>query len=157
VIGALVGRADRLGRRLAGEPSRQVLCHGDLHTWNVLVDADRRLWIVDWDEAVLAPRERDLMFVVGGIGLGLVQPDDTDSFLQGYGQTSIDPRRLAYYRAAWAVQDIAEYGEEVLLAPALGEATRRAALEGFIDLFAPGNIVELATRPTSEHRRRGRT
>ena len=146
VIGALVDRADRLSRRLALEPSRQVLCHGDLHTWNVLVDADRRLWIVDWDEAVLAPRERDLMFVVGGIGHGLVQPGDTDSFLEGYGETSIDPRRLAYYRAAWAVQDIAAYGEQVLLAPDLGEVTRRAALEGFMDLFAPGNIVELAGR-----------
>ena len=29
-------------------------------------------------------------------------------------------------------------------APGLGEATRRAAVEGFMDLFAPGNIVDLA-------------
>ena len=146
LIDALVDRADRLGRELAGEPFRPVLCHGDLHTWNVLVDADQHLWIVDWDEAVLAPRERDLFFVVGGIGHGLVRPRDTDSFLQGYGETGIDPRRLAYYRTAWAVQDIAAYGEEVLLAPALGEATRRAAVNGFMDLFEPGNIVDLAGR-----------
>jgi aminoglycoside 2'-N-acetyltransferase I len=39
---------------------------------------------------------------------------------------------LAYYRCAWAVQDIAAYGEQVLLAPALGEETRRAAVEGFM-------------------------
>ena len=111
-------RADRLGRQLAGEPFPRVLCHGDLHAWNVLVDADRHLWIVDWDEAVLAPRERDLFFVVGGgIGHGLVRPRDTDSFLRGYGEAGIDPRLLAYYRAAWAVQDIAAYGEEVLLCP----------------------------------------
>jgi len=32
----------------------------------------------------------------------------------------------------------------VLLLPALGEAARRDALHGFIDLFEPGNIVELA-------------
>jgi spectinomycin phosphotransferase len=143
VIDALVDRADRQGRRLTGEGFRQVLCHGDLHTWNVLVDADRHLWIVDWDEAVLAPRERDLFFVVGGIGHGLVGQHDTERFLQGYG---IDPRLLAYYRTAWAVQDIAAYGEEVLLTPALGQETRRAALEGFIDLFEPGNIVDLANR-----------
>jgi hypothetical protein len=30
--------------------------------------------------------------------------------------------------------------------PALGQETRRAALEGFIDLFEPGNIVDLANR-----------
>jgi len=146
LIDALVGRADRLGRQLAPQGLRQVLCHGDLHAWNVLVDSDNHLWIVDWDEAVLAPRERDLMFVVGGIGHGLVRPHDTERFLQGYGETGIDPRLLAYYRTAWAVQDIAAYGEEVLLTPALGQGTRRAALEGLMDLFEPGNIVDLANR-----------
>ncbi len=147
VIDALVERADRLGRRLAGESFPLVLCHADLHTWNVLVAADQRIWIVDWDEAVLAPRERDLFFVVGGgIGHGLVRPDDTDRFFQGYGRVDVDPRLLAYYRCAWAVQDIAAYGEQVLLVPGLGEEARRAELEGFKDLFAPGNIVGYAAR-----------
>jgi len=146
LIDTLVDRADRLGRQLAPKGLRQVLCHGDLHAWNVLVDSDNHLWIVDWDEAVLAPRERDLMFVVGGIGHGLVRPHDTERFLQGYGETGIDPRLLAYYRTAWAVQDIAAYGEEVLLTPAVGQGTRRAALEGLMDLFEPGNIVDLANR-----------
>ena len=157
LIDALVDRADRLGRQLAGEPFPWVLCHGDLHAWNVLVDADRHLWIVDWDEAVLAPG-------AGPVLRGRrrhrprpgVQAADTDSFLRGYGGAGIDPRLLAYYRAAWAVQDVAAYGEEVLCAPALGEATRRAALEGFMDLFAPGNIADLAGRGPGEEDRSGR-
>jgi len=145
VIGALVRQADALGQHLARSSFPQVLCHADLHTWNVLVDADGQLWLVDWDEAVLAPKERDLMFVVGGgIGHKLVRPGDTDCFFQGYGQATVDPRLLAYYRCAWAVQDIAAYGEQVLLAPGLGEVTRRAAVEGLVDLFAPGNIIDLA-------------
>ena len=145
VIGALADRADRLGGELAADPAPQVLCHADLHTWNVLVEDTGRLWIADWDEAVLAPRERDLMFVVGdGIGHGLVGPSREASFLEGYGQVTADPALLAYYRCAWAVQDIAAYGEQALLSPTAGEATRRAAVEGFEDLFAPGNIVDLA-------------
>jgi spectinomycin phosphotransferase len=147
VIAALVERADRLGRELAGQPYRPVLCHADLHTWNVLVDADGQPWMVDWDEAILAPAERDLMFVVGGIGHGLVRPADTDRFFQGYGPASLDPRRLAYYRCAWAVQDIAAYAEQALLAPEADQASRRAAVAGFVDLFAPGNIVALAQSP----------
>jgi spectinomycin phosphotransferase len=147
VIDELIQRADALGRQLARGSSPQVLCHADLHTWNVLVDTDRRLWLVDWDEAILAPRERDLMFVVGGIARDLVRPGETDRFFEGYGQASVDPRLLAYYRCAWAVQDIAAYAEQVLLAPGLGEATRRAAVAGFMDLFAPGNIVDLARAP----------
>jgi spectinomycin phosphotransferase len=144
VIGALVRRADALGRQLARASFPQVLCHADLHTWNVLVDTDGQPWILDWDEAILAPKERDLMFVVGGIGHGLVHAGDTDDFFKGYGQARIDPGLLAYYRCAWAVQDIAAYGEQALMAPGLGAASRRAAVEGFMDLFAPGNIIDLA-------------
>jgi spectinomycin phosphotransferase len=151
VIDELVERADRLGRDLARRAFPQVLCHADLHTWNVLVDADEQPWIVDWDEAILAPRERDLMFVVGGIGHGLVRPGDTDQFFQGYGRVRVDPRLLAYYRVAWAVQDVAAYGEQALMLPAVGEATRRAAVDGFVDLFEPGNIVDLALGG-SQHR-----
>jgi spectinomycin phosphotransferase len=143
-IDTLVEQADRLGHDAGRAPSRQVLSHGDLHTWNVLVDSDRRLWIVDWDEAALAPRERDLFFVVGGIRQGLVGPEETDSFLRGYGQTAIDPLLVSYYRTAWAVQDIAAYGEQALLAPDVGEASRRDAVAGFRSLFAPGSIVDLA-------------
>jgi spectinomycin phosphotransferase len=109
-----------------------------------IVDSGQRLWIADWDDAILAPRERDLMFVIRGIIHGLVKPGDTDSFLQGYGQTTIDQGLLAYYRYAWAVQDIAACAEEILLLPARGEDTRRAALDSFRSLFEPGNIVDLA-------------
>lgn len=154
VIGALVERADRQGRWLAGAGFPKGLCHGDLHTWNVLVDSDQQLWIVDWDEAVVAPRERDLMFVVGGIGAGLVSPDDTRAFFQGYGRARVDPVLLAYYRCAWAVQDIAAYAEEAVLSPGLGSMSRRAALEGFVSLFEPGNIVGLASPAVSQARRR---
>lgn len=144
VIHALVEQTDALGRQLASWSFPQVLCHADLHTWNLLVDAEQMLWIVDWDEAILAPKERDLMFVVGGIGHGLVRLRDTECFFQGYGETTIDRRLLAYYRAAWAVQDIAAYGEEALMMPTLGEETRRAAVDGFMDLFGPGNIIDVA-------------
>jgi hypothetical protein len=88
------------------------------------------------------------MFVVGGIGHGLVGPADTERFFQGYGSTSVDPDLLAYYRPAWAAQDVAAYGEQALLTRKAGEATRRAAVAGFKDLFAPGNIVDLALGPT---------
>jgi spectinomycin phosphotransferase len=145
LVRRLFAQADALGRAQAARSLPRVLCHADLHPWNVLVD-DGHLWIVDWDEATLAPRDRDLMFVVGGgIGHGLVGPADTDAFFQGYGPASPDPELLAYYRVAWAVRDVAEYGHQALVAEGLGEASRRDAVDGFLDLFAPGNIVDLAS------------
>ncbi len=143
-IPTLVDRADALGRQLRQTSAPLVLCHADMHTWNVLLDTAQQLWLVDWDETILALKERDLMFVVGGIGGDRVGPHETACFLRGYGDTAIDPRALVYYRYAWAVQDMASYGERVFFLPDLGEETRRDAMHGFMDLFEPGNIVALA-------------
>ncbi len=143
-IRTLLRRAEDLGRRLAQAAPAFVLCHADIHTNNVLLDAGGQVWIVDWDETVLAPRERDLMFVVGGIIGGLVGPREEELFFQGYGAPTVDPLALAYYRYAWAVGDIGAWAEEVFFRPDLGPVTKRAAVEGFMSLFLPGNIVALA-------------
>lgn len=143
-IQSLVGRADELGRQLRQASAPLVLCHADMHTWNVLVDTAGQFRLVDWDETILALKERDLMFVVGGIGGGGFGPRQTAYFLRGYGDTAIDERALVYYRYAWAVQDIAAFGEEVFFLPDFGEETRRAAVHSFMGQFGPGGIVALA-------------
>lgn len=143
-IRTLLERAEDLGTRLARQAPAFVLCHADIHTGNVLLDPDQRVWIVDWDETLLAPKERDLMFVVGGISRELVGPHEEELFFQGYGTTTLNPLALAYYRYAWAVGDIAAYGAQVFFEPGLGTVTRRAAAEQFTRLFLPGQIVDLA-------------
>jgi spectinomycin phosphotransferase len=143
-ISRLVDGVDGMGLRLRQAPLPLVLCHADLHTWNILLDTTQQMWIIDWDEVVLAPKERDLMFVVDGIGHDLVHPHETRCFFGGYEETSINPLALLYYRYAWAVQDIAAYGERVFFSPHLGQDSRRDALYGFMSLFEPGNIVSIA-------------
>jgi spectinomycin phosphotransferase len=143
-IRSLLQRAEELGPQVAGASPEFVLCHADLHTNNVLLDADSRVWIIDWDDTIVAPRERDLMFVVGGIIHGLVAPHEEALFFLGYGPASIDRVALAYYRYCWALSDIGAYGEQVLLRPDLGPPSRRAAVDCFLSLFAPGHIVALA-------------
>jgi spectinomycin phosphotransferase len=142
-IRALIHRADTLGDELRRASLPPALCHADLHTWNVLLDTERRMWIVDWDEVILAPRERDLMFVVGGIGHGLVRPHETECFLQGYGNRAVDDQALTYYRYAWAVQDMAAYAEQAF-SPDSSPQARREAVDGFLEQFAPGNIIAIA-------------
>lgn len=143
-ISTVLARAEGLGRRFAGKAPPFVLCHADIHTGNVMVGDDGQIRIVDWDEAILAPPERDLMFAVGGISSALVGPDDEAHFLEGYGPAAIDPLALAYYRYTWAVGDIGAYGEEVFFRPDLGPITAQAAVAGFMGLFKPGEIVALA-------------
>lgn len=150
VIGTLVARADALGDELRTKRAPDVLCHADMHPWNLLVEEDGTWWLIDWDEVVVALKERDLMFVVGGIGGDGVGAEATEVFLEGYGGETVDARALSYYRTAWAVQDIAAYGEALFISPKLSEASGRAALEGFVSLFATGNIAERALGQRSE-------
>jgi spectinomycin phosphotransferase len=143
-IHGLADRAEALGMRLRQGSLPLVLCHADIHTANLLVTGEGGLWIVDWDEAMLAPKERDLMFVVGGIGSEWVKPQQTAWFFRGYGRTAVDPLALAYYRHDWAVQDIAAYAERVLLRADLGAESKRSALRYFVAQFEPGGMVEIA-------------
>ena len=142
----VVARARALSRELRGRGLPHVLCHADIHSANVLVNGDGRPWIVDWDEVTLAPKERDLMFVTGGgISEYMFPPGSEEHFYVGYGPAALDPIALAYYRCAWAAQDIGEYGAQAVLRPDAGEATRRDAVRSIRRLFARGEIVEIAT------------
>lgn len=67
LVRTLLDRAHGLGRELRIRPAPGVLCHGDPHVGNMLLEGDEKVWLIDWDDAVLAPRERDLMFVIGGV------------------------------------------------------------------------------------------
>jgi spectinomycin phosphotransferase len=119
-----------------------------MHTGNLILDAEDRPWIIDWDEVVLAPRERDLMFSVGGgISTSMVTPENTAWFLEGYGPVDIDADALSYYRHAWAVQDVGGYAWRVLLDATATPTQRDEAAEILVGLFRPGEIVDLAEKP----------
>lgn len=144
---ALAERALALGDALRRRALPLVPCHADMHTGNLIIDLDERLWVIDWDEVVMAPKERDLMFAVGGgISTKLVSPNATARFLEGYGDVEIDREALAYYRHAWAVQDVGGYAWRVLLDASATIAQRDDAAEILVGLFKPDEIVDLATR-----------
>lgn len=123
------------------DPARLVPCHGDIHTYNVLVDASGGLCFIDWDELLLAPRERDLMFILGS-PMGPRRPAETEAFLGGYGPVVIDAERLAYYHAEWAIQDLVGYALDSRDAGA-SAASRNAAARTFEAGFDAGGQVEV--------------
>lgn len=143
-------RAEELGRLAQARQPEIVLCHADIHIWNVLVDGQDNLHIVDWDETILAPKERDLMFQVQSAqAVGSVDPNEV-LFRQGYGPVEVDPVILAFYRYEWVVQEIAEFGKQVLRSREGGEITRQDGRRHFRGLFAPGDVVEAAYRSARE-------
>ncbi|MEZ4616825.1 MAG: phosphotransferase [Caldilineaceae bacterium] len=59
-LSELIDFTERLADTLRSSPLAFVLCHGDMHGWNLLIDNDDRLFIVDWDTLILAPKETRL-------------------------------------------------------------------------------------------------
>jgi spectinomycin phosphotransferase len=139
----LVGRAERLGDALRAQPRPNVLCHADIHAGNVLLATDSALFIVDWDTLLFAPKERDLMFIGGGIGGVWQSPREETLFYQGYGQTEVDPMAIAYYRYERIVEDIAAFCEQLLLTNE-GGADREQSLRYLTSSFLPGAEMDIA-------------
>ena len=140
----LVGRAERLALALQARSPEFVLCHSDVHAGNILIDANDALYIVDWDNPILAPKERDLMFIGGGQGFaGHTAAEEETLFYQGYGQTQIDPIALAYYRYERIIQDIAVFCEQIFLTNEGGE-DREQSLRYLTSNFLPNSTIEIA-------------
>lgn len=142
-IRRLVDRAEQLGQKLQGQTHKFVLCHSDIHGGNVLIEGNDSIYIVDWDDPIKAPKERDLMFIGGGVANVWNKPHEGELFYRGYGKTEINPTIMAYYRHERIVEEIAEYCNALLLTTA-GGADRLEMYEQFIGMFDPRGVVGIA-------------
>ena len=140
-IQTLVERTEMIGKHLQEMGLEFVLCHSDIHTANILLTPEQDMFIVDWDDTLLAPKERDLMFVLGGDS---IHTREEQRFFDGYGNVKINQLALAYYRYEWCVQEIGDFGKRVFLTKDSGESTKQHSLEGFIELFSQGDVIETA-------------
>jgi len=146
VIDRLIERTKELAVELQSKPSEMVICHTDIHGANMLIRTDGRppvLYIVDWDAPLLAPKERDLMFIGGGIDYIWKSKRDEALFYEGYGKTRINFAMMAYYRYERVIEDLVAYGEQLLLTDE-GGADREEALRRFASNFEPGQTIEIA-------------
>jgi spectinomycin phosphotransferase len=126
--------------KLAGVLQRRagpyVICHADLHAANLLRDPTGHVFVIDWDEVMLAPKERDFIFV---------REPQAAAFWEGYGQTEIDWIALAYYLWERVVQDLIECTQEVCFRDDLGEETRAVIAQLFHKILAEeGSTVDAA-------------
>lgn len=144
-IHKLVDRAHQLARQLQDQSQQVVLCHSDLHAGNILIGEEGSFYIVDWDDPILAPKERDLMFMGGGVGNVWNKPSEEKLFYDGYGPTQVNQPLLAYYRNERIVEDIAIYGQALLLQTSGGN-DRIKMYQDFVGMFEPNGVVEIALK-----------
>jgi len=142
-IHCLVNRAEQLAQQLQNQTVEFVLCHADIHGGNVLIGENDIFYIVDWDAPLLAPKERDLMFIGGGVANVWNNPWEEELFYQGYGKSPINKILLAYYRHERIIEDIALYGQQLLLT-AEGGKGRQQWYDELAAQFEPQGVVEIA-------------
>ena len=144
----LLARTQELGSKLQSQPLQFVLCHTDLHGGNILIRTDGQppvLYIVDWDNPLLAPKERDLMFIGGGIDHIWKGEREEAVFYEGYGKTGINVAAMAYYRYERIIEDLAVIAEQLLLTDE-GGADRERSYGWFTSNFEPGSTIEIAEK-----------
>jgi len=144
-INHLVERAEGLASELQAKSLELVLCHSDIHGRNILITENDKLYVVDWDNPILAPKERDLMFIGGGIDEIWKTEREEAVFYEGYGKTDINLSALAYYRYERIIQDVADYGEQVLLSEK-DIAEREQFYKYFTINFVPGTRLKIARK-----------
>jgi spectinomycin phosphotransferase len=83
------------------------------------------------------------MFIGGGVANVWNQSHEKSLFYRGYGKTEVNMEILAYYRHERIVEDIAEYGQQLLLTTAGGQ-DRIESYKHFIAQFGPQGVVEIA-------------
>jgi len=128
-IHTAVTSLEKLAEVLQSRTFPYVICHADLHARNLIRDRAGQVFVIDWDEVMLAPKERDFIFI---------RQPQADAFFQGYGVAEIDWILLTYYLWERVVQDVIEYAQDVCFRDDLGEETKMGVAQKFHENLAEG-------------------
>src|SRR5881227_1755032 len=126
MIHTAVTSLEKLAGVLQGRAGPYVICHADLHAANLLRDHASHVFVIDWDEVMLAPKERDFIFV---------REPQASAFWEGYGQPEIDWVALTYYLWERVVQDLIVCAQDVCFRDDLGEETRADIAQLFHEIL----------------------
>jgi spectinomycin phosphotransferase len=126
-IHTVVASLEKLAGMLQSRSFPYVICHADLHARNLIRDRAGHVFVIDWDEVMLAPKERDFIFV---------REPHADAFFQGYGQRVIDWMALTYFLWERVVQDLIECAQNVYFRDDWGEESRADAVQLLHEILA---------------------
>jgi spectinomycin phosphotransferase len=123
-----VSTLEKLSGVLQTQAGPYVICHADLHPSNIIRRPQHQVFVIDWDDVMLAPKEHDFIFVGDAPEPGA---QDIAPFFQGYGLTEIDWMALTYYLWERVIQDVIEYARQVISPDDLDETTRIDGIRRF--------------------------
>lgn len=108
VLITLHQRLRHVGAYLQIHPLPRVLCHSDIHGWNVIVQGDRTC-LIDFEGLVYAPAEQDLFCWYGDA----VWPQVYATYQTVVGGHTLNAQAMYFYRVKRYLEDIYEWVAEL--------------------------------------------
>ena len=103
-----LARYDSLGSSSAALQTPFVITHGDATPGNLILDAENRLHLIDWDSARFGPPEKDLVSFTGK-RFEIV----LDAYLKRR-QATLHADIFGFYIYEWTLNEIRDYGTKIL-------------------------------------------
>lgn len=98
---------EELGNKLRNSEISFVICHGEPHRWNTMVNNKGEVFLIDWDDSIFAPKEKDLTMV-----------KDDSLVLEGYksvvGDFNLNQEVIRYYDLEWNISEIDAWSKQIL-------------------------------------------
>ena len=154
-------RYDRLAVSAAGDAERMVLTHGEPHAANT-INTGSGMVLIDWDTALIAPRERDLW------SLAFEEPASLHHYATKAGVPPM-PDLLELYRLRWELTEVSLYvalfraphtDTPILVLHVMASATlcrRSAHYRHEVSRFAPACMAPSARLSLAQPRQAGPT
>jgi spectinomycin phosphotransferase len=101
----------KLQARVRSLDQTMVICHTDLHGANLMLDDNDNLYILDWENALIAPPEHDMIFFAGEINFWKVF---WPKYTRHFQQPSLDGDLLSFYYYRRGLEDVAGFGFRIL-------------------------------------------
>lgn len=135
MIDTAVNSLEKLAGMLQRQSSPYVICHADLHPANLIRDHSGHVFVIDWNDVMLALKERDFIFV---------WEPRANAFWEGYGHPEVNWVALTYYRWERVVQDLIECARDVFFKDDWGEESRADAARLFNEILVGRGSIDAA-------------
>ena len=115
-----------------------VICHTDLHGENLMIDGRNNLYILDWENAMIAPPEHDLFFFAGYDSFWTVF---LPNYAHEFGQMNLNSDIFGFYYYRRGLEDLTDWIVRISTGDR-DEVQNQADLEEISDCLAGLAYVE---------------
>lgn len=119
-----VKELEDLGEKLKNQNIDFVICHSEPHAWNTMIDKSGEVYLIDWDDSLFAPKEKDL---------NMIKDDQVklDGYKSVVGEFEINKEIIHYYQMEWNISEIDAWSNSLLYEES-NETQYKHYLEHFI-------------------------